>query len=89
MEINDIVQTIKIKIMLKSVPTCEKSNMVVFDSSLQECRLDSSSKQNNLVACIFTCLDKDSKQFTIGFERPFDRPAKWMLCDVNVIKGIV
>ena len=74
---------VSVKILLKSVPSCENSNIVVFtSSSMRECQLTNNAMENGTTACVYRCEDSCSSKVTIKFEKPWDRPPRWSLCEV-------
>ena len=81
--IQNVTAPVKVKLVLKSVPSCEKSNIVVFDLTMHECQLISGGgMEDGAVACVYSCMDSCSTNIVVGFEKPWDRPPQWSLCEV-------
>ena len=73
---------LKVKLLLKSVPSCEKSNIIVFTQSNLQCELLSDIVENDLVTCVYNCMDVFSSKINIGFFVPWDRQPKWSICEI-------
>ena len=84
-----ITAPVRVTLVLKSVPSCEKSNIVVFDLTMHECQLISGGMEDGAVACVYSCMDSCSTNIVVGFGKPWDRPPQWFLCEVTPVYHFV
>ena len=73
---------LEVVMVLKNVQSCEKANIILFDSKLVECQITQISTNNGFTECQFNCRSSCSSIATIKFEKARFNPQHWSVCEL-------